>query len=519
MSQEPLVVYPFHRRDFLKAGLSLALLGSAGALAGCSGDGDGGVATQAPAQNPSPDALWFEPPVLRSANGLLSTTLTCQMAGNVFNGLDLLTRTYNGTIGGPTLRVKPGDTLRVLLDNQLPVNPDPGMPMDINLPHHPNSTNLHTHGLHVSPTQDNVLLEIEPGQVQQYEYNIPADHPAGTFWYHPHKHGSTSVQLFGGMSGVLIVEGGIDTVPEIAAAEDLVYMVNELNIIPATGEVPAYTAPNIFQLADTHIAVNGRFQPRLQIWPGQVVRLRILNATVRQTLDWHIQDAGNTDQPFTVIAYDGINIGTPVSKTSVKIPAGGRVDVLVRLDTLGTYSVRTDLLNNATTNVVASFIDVVGPLVNMGIPATLPTPASLPPVTMGEVTEMRPLAYQVNAAGNPAPYDMPPAPGWNNFTLNGRRFDPNRVDQAIPLGAVIEWTLTNTSNVAHPHHIHIHPFFVTSNSDPSQPVNVWMDTVNIPPNGTVKCLQRFPDFPGDFVLHCHILVHEDIGMMQLVRVT
>ena len=109
-----------------------------------------------------------------------------------------------------------------------------------------------------------------------------------------------------------------------------------------------------------------------------------------------------------------------------------------------------------------------------------------------------------------------------NFTINGVRFDPSVVNELINVGAVIEWTLTNTSAAWHPHHIHIHPFQVVATSDGmlnDLPLlgPTWADTVNIPPMGSVTLRQRFPDNPGLFVIHCHILVHEDIGMMQSVR--
>jgi len=110
----------------------------------------------------------------------------------------------------PTIDVTPGDTVRISLDNQLP--PDPSCTAHDSrpdVPHCFNGTNLHSHGLWVSPTgnSDNVLLSINPGVSFQYEYNIPADHPAGTFWYHPHRHGSTAIQVASGMAGALIIHG------------------------------------------------------------------------------------------------------------------------------------------------------------------------------------------------------------------------------------------------------------------------------------------------------------------------
>jgi L-ascorbate oxidase len=116
-----------------------------------------------------------------------------------------------GRVIGPNIRVRPGDTVRMTLHNELPKD-DPSCQAGADTHDTPgcfNNTNLHSHGLWVSPTgnSDNVLLDIKPGQSFPYEYNIPLDHPAGTFWYHPHRHGSTAIQVSSGMAGALIIEG------------------------------------------------------------------------------------------------------------------------------------------------------------------------------------------------------------------------------------------------------------------------------------------------------------------------
>jgi L-ascorbate oxidase len=138
-------------------------------------------------------------------------------------------RSYNGTdvapttpYVAPTILTRPGETVRVALDNRLPADPsctDPNWL--INVPHCYNGTNLHSHGLWVSPTgnSDNVLLSINPGVKFEYEYNIPRDHPAGTFWYHTHRHGSTALQVSSGMAGALVIKG--DRKPTPSANGDL----------------------------------------------------------------------------------------------------------------------------------------------------------------------------------------------------------------------------------------------------------------------------------------------------------
>src|SRR5262249_52697334 len=116
----------------------------------------------------------------------------------------------NAPYVSPTIEALPGETIRIRLKNQLPADPNcVKWSGNVNLPHCFNGTNLHTHGLWVNPAGngDNVLISINPGVSFEYEYKIPPEHPAGTFWYHSHRHGSTAIQVSSGMAGALIVRG------------------------------------------------------------------------------------------------------------------------------------------------------------------------------------------------------------------------------------------------------------------------------------------------------------------------
>ena len=300
----------------------------------------------------------------------LDTSLTLVRADHVLNGANINVRPYNGTLGGPTLRCRPGDRLRVNVINQLPANPDQGMVIDDhNVPHHFNSTNLHTHGLHVSPqgNSDNVFVDIQPGQSFQYEYQIPANHPAGTFWYHPHKHGSSSMQLFSGMAGALIIEGDIDLVPEIAAARDLVYLITEFNL--SGGDVPAFVGAS-FPLNQRTLAVNGVFQPTLQAFSGEVVRLRVINGTVRTNIPFAVEG-----HDLNIISFDGLTLPNVRQAGSTLTAPGNRVDILVQAGAPGLYEIRklVDNSNNAPdAQLVLGFLEVLPTVVNMSLPGALP---------------------------------------------------------------------------------------------------------------------------------------------------
>ena len=165
--------------------LQVATLGAASAVIGGVGTWRLLVAPASAALDPRADQPLREPPVLASREGVLEVDLTAA-AGVVMAGRRTRALGYNGTSPGPTLRVAPGDVLRVTLANDLDA-----------------TTNLHTHGLHVSPegNSDNVFRMVEPGQSARYEYAIPADHPTGTFWYHPHHHGTVATRCSADCSG------------------------------------------------------------------------------------------------------------------------------------------------------------------------------------------------------------------------------------------------------------------------------------------------------------------------------
>ncbi|MDQ2655637.1 MAG: multicopper oxidase domain-containing protein, partial [Chloroflexota bacterium] len=160
-------------------------------------------ATQGLIPGPSPweSADLVEPEERRSVDGVLETELHALYTWKDTGGYQLSMRSYEGTIPGPTLRLKPGDALKINFRNQLPANRDED-PRDEDLPHHLNNTNFHFHGAHVSPEgiSDNVFRVFEPGQSYDIEIDLPEDHPSGTYWYHPHNHGSADIQIASGMA-------------------------------------------------------------------------------------------------------------------------------------------------------------------------------------------------------------------------------------------------------------------------------------------------------------------------------
>lgn len=446
-----------------------------------------------------------EPPLRVSQNGLLDTTLTARRGPVRLGDRQATSTIYDDAFTGPTLRVRAGERLRVALTNQLD-----------------QVTNLHTHGLHVSPSgnSDNIFLTVQPGETVQYEYAIPADHPAGLYWYHPHGHGVSDAQVFGGMAGALIVEGELDRLPGIAGLPERLLILQAANI-DTQGVVQVGDEGPDFPLLKT---VNGLLNPTLTIRPGETQRWRIGNLSADTYFLLRLD--GHTLQ---VIGNDGNPLAAVWPQEQLLLPPGKRYEVLVQGGPAGSYALRTLPYDRGR-------VSMGGPIEPEGVLATLvsagdavapqPLPTTLLPFTdlRGASVDMRreitfdapPLADMggMSGMGMSGGQAMQPI-----FQVNGRVYDPNRVDTTVRLGTTEEWTIRNTSDQVHPFHIHVNPFQVMAINDQPVEARSYEDTVNLPRLGSVTMRTRFLDFPGKFVYHCHILMHEDNGMMAVIEVT
>lgn len=465
---------------------------------------------------------FVEPPSVRSTEGCLSTTLQVRFARNTVAGLPVYHRSYNGRLVGPTLRVRPGDALRVRLDNRLPPDPPGG---GENEPHGFNTTNLHTHGLHVSPegNGDNVFLAVGPGRHFDYCVHLPADHPCGTHWYHAHKHGSVALQLSSGMAGALVVEGGLDDVPEVRAARERVFVFQQLLFRrDGAGEVDpveAYRDVPDPAVVNTETTINGVLAPVLEVRPGAVERWRFVHAGLAETLTlaWEPTDPGGPPLPWHELAVDGLPLGTLRRRAAVELQPGYRSDVLVQApDRPGTY-----LLVNRETDAGRAFLGRPQPkkyLARLEVrgrprPMRLPDPAALagfalPPVTDAEVGGRR---REVTFFARDRD---------GRFEVNGREFHPDRVDFDPRVGTAEEWVLRSDTGL-HPFHIHVNPFeVIRTDPETGERVREWRDTLLVSDADPepVVVRMRFRTFAGKTVLHCHNLRHEDRGMMAVVTI-
>jgi FtsP/CotA-like multicopper oxidase with cupredoxin domain len=476
-------------------------------------------------------------------------------------GCGVRLRTYEGQLVGPTLRAKPGDVLDILLNNQLPVETPAQVAEQFEqersnaylsvVPASFNTTNLHTHGLHVSPTgnSDNVLLSILPQTRFPYQIKVPKNHAPGSFWYHAHTHGSTSIQVGSGMAGALILEDDPAMIPPSLAAanrgekimvlQTILYDANgELNQIAALFPDPASCGPpnpGTWTCSKRQVTINGLIQPVIKMKPGEVQRWRLIDSAFRESFNLRLEG-----HALNEIALDGLYTGRvdvwPVGQT-IELQPGYRSDVLIQASTTpGTYRLINGALpstralrGTAQPEQVIAILEITNdPPVNM----TLPTSAEMAPLGVFPGVNLKASAIGVQQVVFKLGQDLSPQ-GRNYFQVNYQAFDPGHTRQVI-LNNIDQWSLStagdpraNNGIPALPHvfHIHVNPFQMERLGPGGVPQTVWKDTVLVPPTDPVtnqpaqiNVYTQYTDYIGAFVLHCHILDHEDLGMMEVVEV-
>jgi FtsP/CotA-like multicopper oxidase with cupredoxin domain len=425
-----------------------------------------------------------EPQEIHSQGGVLTATLTAESKRIQVAGDAVLARIYNGSFTGPTLFVNPGDRLRVTLVNQLD-----------------EPTNLHFHGFHVTPvgTGDNVFREVEPGKRFTYDFVLGDDEPPGLAWYHSHMHHMTEEQVFGGLSGMIVV-GHIENLrSSLKGVPQKLFALRDIRVVDGV------VVRNGLSTNTTRL-VNSLFRPKLQIAPGQTQMWRFANVGA----DLFYKVALSTPSGplrFHVISEDARPVWNVWTTTSLVMPPGKRYDVLVEGPPRGTYQLRAlpyhqGVMNQNNAVPLATVTSTGAARTPRAIPAGLVPKEDLREEHITKVVEKY---FQDQFTGG--------------FTINGKTFDPNRIDDRAKLGTVQKWVLYNSSPEEHPFHMHIDYFQVIQKNGAPFQANGFQDTVVIPQHGSVTILIDFEDYTGKFVYHCHILNHEDHGMMGTIVVS
>jgi suppressor of ftsI len=424
-----------------------------------------------------------QPPVIASRDGTLRATLVARRSTVAVGRRRFLAKTYDGRLVGPTLEARPGDRVVIRLVNHLA-----------------EPTNLHFHGLHVSPSghADNVFVSVAPGRSFTYSFVIPATQGPGTYWYHSHADMTSEEQVFGGLSGVLEVDGLASHLgPGLRSVAERVIALRDVQVKDG-----AVVSRDIDSDAPTTRLVDGELDPTIAIAPGE-------------TQLWHLANVGADvfyrvrldGQRFRVLAQDGQPVTRTFTAASLVMPPGKRYDVLVTGAAAGIHPLRTlayDQGGDHYPDRVLATVDSTGP--------PIPTPAA--PITFLPSPDLRaqPVAHRrrlVFSEDDAA----------ERYFINGRRYDRRRIDVRARLGTVEQWTIENHTDEQHPFHLHTYPMEVVSVNGRSRPFTGYQDEVILPVHGRVVVRVRFADITGLTVFHCHILAHEDHGMMANLLVT
>ncbi len=474
----------------------LGFVGAAGAsawLAGCFRDPDAGRITVSPN-----GSSFAEPEVLSSESGRLELTLRAEPNDIPWGDSTRYGYTYNGNTPGPTLRVKPGDQLTIHLENQLDAD-----------------TNLHTHGLHVSPSGngDNIFVRVPPGGSRTYSYQIPADHRSGLFWYHPHAHGTVAPQVAAGLAGAIVITDQIDELPEMAGSTERTWILSDPPIGEGSGILDASGMDRMQGREGNKVLVNGIEQPDITTQAGVLERWRIVNASSSR-----YYRLGLDDHPLHIVATDGGRIAKPVSVSEILLSPGERAEFFVRPSKPGSYAFRALEYDRGGMGMGmgGGMMGGGGGSEELAVATMTVTGDAAPAALPAGLVDADTLIVPAHSASRVLELGMGGGGGGQmmSFTIDDKIFDGDRTDITAGLNTVEEWEIRNTSPMDHPLHLHVWSFLVADETLGS----VWKDTINVPANQSVKVVVPFAAIPGRTVYHCHILDHEDLGMMGVIDV-
>lgn len=470
-----------------------------------------------------------------------------------------------GDMGPPGVTVEnywkmlqhPGEAIKYQYYKNATERPDQMFVDAPNIPSHFDHTNLHVHGLDVEvhmfdpvntsdPTAPHIA--IAPGECYCYKFNVPDHHPDGMYWYHPHLHGSTAVQMWSGLMGVLYVEGnmlqelasyGVTNNQEFVISDPALKRVyKKLHDVEVDDFLMGQTT-----LSKIHpFLVNGELTPNYQTSVGEVLHLRGLCATTENENTFIVYRQGEEELdwnevaiPFWIIASDGVTFTTPIERKIIVMAGGQREELLLQFDEPGTYVVSQqgiegmqffDMLGHPHSQILATITVEENPQAQR---PTIPvhdmrfTPGYREDesIQSHQIAKTETIVFSMGADRDQAPFPQ--------YYVNGKPFDPDSIDFEAHPGEAVEYILVNANHNVHPFHIHVNRFQVqemgSELSTEKYPVlkhlmefdpGTWRDTVVVPPNGRARIWVQYKHYTGKTVFHCHFLAHEDTGMMSVL---
>jgi FtsP/CotA-like multicopper oxidase with cupredoxin domain len=512
---------------------------------------DGGVC-------PRPDAgsEVLPPPDIYGSGGVLNVALNYQTAVD-FAGRTLFCFTTADGQESPTLHVNPGDTVTISLTNKL--SAAKGGPSEFVSPVAKvcgdsqmtlTSANMHFHGLNVSPKchgDETIRTLVNSGQTFTYRIKIPTDEPPGLYWYHPHVHGVASANVQGGGTGAIVVEGIENIQPAVAGLPQRILVLRDqplLNGGPRKGLAP------FWDVSVNYVAVPWPQYPPaiIKMTRGTREFWRVANAAANTIMDIEV-DYDGKPQTLQVVGLDGVPTGsqdgkrqgTLVTEKHIVLPPAARAEFIVAAPT--TSGKKAYLI---TRTIDGGPVSDSNPRRRMAQIVTTEAPSRLarvpersrPPHSQRfeDAANLKPTAkrklyfWEVSFPGH-RPKKTPAEPVTFFIVVDGQLaevYDPNNLPAITTTkGAVEDWTIENRTGEIHDFHIHQIHFLLLEVNGKAVPKNdrQWHDTIEVPywrgkgPYPSIKVRMDFRGaVVGDFVYHCHILDHEDGGMMAIIRV-
>jgi FtsP/CotA-like multicopper oxidase with cupredoxin domain len=448
---------------------------------------------RAPAIKSNAGALALNPPLLVNISKLPRTVevnLTAAITKlELQPGVVSEVFAYNGHVPGPTLDVREGDHVIIHFRNELA-----------------EPTTVHWHGIHLPFESDGSPFHpIKPRESKDYDFIVQRG-TAGTYWYHPHPDHRTGFAIGKGLFGAIVVHAADDPLPPLT--EKLLLLSDNRFLQDGAIDFPdpashhggideenGREGPVLF--------VNGQVMPRLRIRSGEVQRWRVVNSSAGRI--FRIALPGQT---MLQVGTDGGLLEKPIEVKEVLLATGERAELLVRGAAPGTSTVLQNLpydryspqTRPADWNVSRDLLT----LETTKDPAVRPVaiPATLRKIFRLDTTKVTAVRTIVFGQG----------------IINGHTMDMARVDVTTRVGATEIWEITNIVGMDHPFHLHGFQFQVLDRDGVREPYLAWKDMLNIPKHSSARIIVRYDDYPGKWMFHCHILDHEDHGMMGVLEV-
>ena len=441
-----------------------------------------------------PERPLVDPPVLRNtsrAPGTVEVTLTASPARlSLVPGTSADAYAYNGSVPGPTLEAYEGDRVIVHFRNELP-----------------EPTTIHWHGLHIPAVMDGSPLHpVAPGASYDYVFTIKPG-TAGTYWYHPHPDVRSGYQIAKGLFGAVVVRARDD--PLRGVPERLLILSD--NRFRADGSVD-FSKPRSLQGQIDEVngregdvlLVNGQLAPVVSIRSGTMERWRVINVAAARV--YRLALPGHT---LLHVGNDGGLFERPVEVREIDVANSERVELLVRgtgapgdravLQTLP-YDRYVPQTRPRDWNVARDLLTV----------AYTTEPPAVPPAVPPTLRHVAPLDSAAATTRHVIVFSQ--------GLINGKVMDMHRVDVRGPLDATEIWEIENVVGMDHPFHLHGFQFQVLERAGKPEPFPSWKDVVNVRKHESVRIIVRYDDYPGMWMFHCHILDHEDRGMMGILEV-